>query len=77
MFYTTAPEAYDYPYTVRGDAPVGHMNLMVGEQSIYEVEIPAERLEYQMGRYQSGLYVCLTADELNEQVEVGLASLSD
>lgn len=50
---TNAPQAYDYGYTV--DLGVDEMTTRTG--IIRLVAMPVERVEYQCGRYMSGLYL--------------------
>lgn len=50
LLRTRAPRAYDYDYVIE----IGRMDGEFGEERI--VAIPKSRVEYQSGRYSSGLY---------------------
>lgn len=50
LFRTRAPKAYDYGYVVE----VGRVDGRDKEERL--VAIPLERIEYQSGRYSSGMY---------------------
>ncbi len=64
--YTTAPEAYDYGYVERTPEPIGEMVSLRGAQPIYRVRMPEEHVDYQCGRYGSGLHPSLDESELTE-----------
>jgi hypothetical protein len=50
LLRTRAPRAYDYEYVIE----IGRMDGEFGEERI--VAIPKSKVEYQSGRYSSGLY---------------------
>lgn len=50
LLRTRAPQAYDYGYVVE----VGTMQGEFGEERL--VAMPKDRVEYQSGRYSSGMY---------------------
>jgi hypothetical protein len=53
---TTAPEAYDYPYTIQlVNSDKAEIDQWSGKP-IRHVAVQKERKEYQFGRYSSGLY---------------------
>jgi hypothetical protein len=52
--YTNAPEAYDYGYTTQGSEK---LNIDWRGRTLRCVMIPTSHVDYQIGRYQSGLYV--------------------
>ena len=64
-FWTTAPEAYDYSYTVdtevRSGLKMGHIYRLV------EITDPS-RVEYQRARYQSGFYPSLPFESLQQEL---------
>lgn len=51
-FYTNAPFAYDYGYTVSGD----FKDVEGFREQVRLVRIPSENAEYQTNRYASGMY---------------------
>ena len=64
-FWTTAPEAYDYSYTVdtevRSGLKMGHIYRLV------EITDPS-RVEYQRARYRSGFYPSLPFESLQQEL---------
>ncbi len=64
-FWTTAPEAYDYSYTVdtevRSGLKMGHIYRLV------EITDPA-RVQYQRERYLSGLYPSFPFESLEQEL---------
>jgi len=74
--YTTAPEAYDYSYVERSEKPVGEMVSFHGSNTpIYRVTMPEESVDYQCGRYASGLYGVFNIDTLMEEEGYGFLVL--
>lgn len=73
--YTTAPEAYDYSYVDRKPEAVGEMISLRGSQPIYKVQMPEEHVDYQCGRYGSGLHPTLDSTELIEWYTHGFLKL--
>ncbi|MCA1800436.1 MAG: hypothetical protein LC650_04010 [Actinobacteria bacterium] len=69
--YTTAPEAYDYSYVRRSEKPVGEMVLFQGTLPIYRVLMPEESVDYQCGRYASGMYAVMDIERLMEEEGYG------
>ena len=63
-FWTTAPEDYDYSYTVDTDVRSG---LKMGRiYRLVEITNP-ERVQYQIGRYNSGLHPAFPFDSTGTQ----------
>ena len=64
-FWTTAPEAYDYDFTVdteiRSGLKLGHIYRLV------EITDP-NRVEYQRERYRSGLYPSFPFESLQQEL---------
>lgn len=71
VYYTDASERYDYPGTKHTDSTYW-FSKSGKQQQIREVWIPNERIEYQLGRYGSGLHIALTAQAFSEWKEEGL-----
>jgi hypothetical protein len=69
--YTTAPVDYDYSYveTIDHCAAVDSYK----ETKVWRrIELPSERVEYQTGRYMSGLHPCVDAGEFAKLIDYGL-----
>ncbi len=68
-FWTTAPEAYDYSYTVdtnvRSGLKLGHIYRLV-EIRLFDDEV--DELEYQIDRYRSGLYPCILYTGMEQEL---------
>lgn len=64
-FWTTAPEAYDYSYTVdtdvRSGLKMGHIYRLV------EITDP-NRVQYQRERYQSGLHPSIPFESMTQEL---------
>jgi hypothetical protein len=56
LLRTRAPQAYDYGYVIE----IGRMDGEFGEERL--VAMPKDRVEYQSGRYASGMYSPTTCD---------------
>ena len=69
-FWTTAPEAYDYDYTVdtevRSGLKLGHIYRLVR----IKTRGPHDhgRVQYQTERYLSGLYDCIPFESLQQEL---------
>lgn len=67
--YTTAPERFDYGY-VEGrevsEYEVQHINDWI---PLFRVRIPAESVDYQCGRYGSGLHPSYTQERLEDELQ--------
>jgi hypothetical protein len=58
LYYTDAPVDYDYPYTTEIESCVGMTNCGFSKP-VRLVNLDEDRKDFQIGRYQSGLYfVC-------------------
>jgi hypothetical protein len=70
--YTTAPVDYDYGYVNVIEQYVGTTD---NGKVIRRVEIPVERLEYQEGRYWSGMHRPWSPKEFAEMIDYGLVEI--
>ena len=62
LFFTNAPQAYDYPYTKELSSGI----CEYGMGTVRIVSIPAERRDYQFGRYSSGLWIYYPVDNVTD-----------
>lgn len=60
---TNAPDAYDYGYVVPVGETVYFAYAGARGVPVRVVRIPDDSAAYQIGRYQSGMYIALTVDE--------------
>jgi hypothetical protein len=72
--YTTAPIDYDYNY-VKVVGPIVAHTKGASPKPVRKVEIPASRVDYQVGRYQSGLHLAVDQDEWNKLVAYELVTV--
>lgn len=63
--FTTAPAAYDYATTTEVTANVGTLNGKIVRE-VYVPVNPPNLLEYQRGRYLSGMHLATTEDITTE-----------
>jgi hypothetical protein len=72
IFYTTAESAYDYLYvTVKSD----NVGTASNGKVIRKVSIPYSRVDYQVGRYRSGLHMAVDQAEWDKLVGYGLVNI--
>ena len=64
-FWTTAPEAYDYSYTV--DTAVRHGLKMGHIYRLVEITDP-NRVQYQCERYLSGLHPSIPFESMTQEL---------
>ena len=73
IIYTTAEADYDYWY-VRVEAIVGKAS---NGKVIRRVRIPSKYVEYQCGRYHSGMHMVVDQAEFDKLVAYKLVSLPE
>ena len=69
--YTTAPENYDYGYCESEVTPYVFIRSDKQEFPIRKVEIPDESVDYQVGRYLSGLHMAVGEKSLQTELDYG------
>ncbi len=73
IIFTTAESAYDYGYvTVEND----NVGKATNGKTIRKVSIPDSHVDYQVGRYQSGLHMAVDQAEWDKLVGYKLVVLS-
>ncbi len=70
--FTTAPEAYDYSYVENFGTLYEYVQSNGKTIPVRKVGIPEASLNYQEGRYNSGLHPSWTSEDLLEHFKYGL-----
>jgi hypothetical protein len=74
--YTTAEKAYDWWFTTEVSACVAHTKG-ASSKPVRKVEIEDERVDEQVGRYQSGFHMAVDQDEWNKLVAYDLVTVAE
>lgn len=75
-FYTDAPEAYDYSYVTRMPSGFEYEGAR-GWVKLDVVVIPSEHVDYQLGRYGSGLHVAWEPSKVQEALGYGFVRFAN